>query len=172
MGETTTHSIKAALKSRINKSLSGRVSYEYQDIDEPMPGAHVGIAQGMDGAIQDPLGSGLWYLNTADFTPSPATPAFYWNIVYPNRTMESTNQPEAVHEVKLNTTWSIKPNMAASMFARVRMEENENVGYDQSTYVPGVSFWYAPNSKMNLTMSYTFNKQETENNMCVGWYHG
>ncbi|OEU72722.1 MAG: hypothetical protein BA864_07810 [Desulfuromonadales bacterium C00003093] len=62
--------------------------------------------------------------------------------------------------------------MAATLFARVRIEENDAVKYQQETYVPGVSFYYAPNSKMNLTMAYTFNKQETENQMCVGWYHG
>ncbi len=62
--------------------------------------------------------------------------------------------------------------MAATLFARVRIEENDAVKYQQETYVPGVSFYYAPNNKMNLTMAYTFNKQETENQMCVGWYHG
>jgi hypothetical protein len=62
--------------------------------------------------------------------------------------------------------------MAATLFARVRIEENDDVSYEQQTYVPGVSLYYAPNGKLNLTMAYTFNKQETENQMCVGWYHG
>jgi hypothetical protein len=53
-----------------------------------------------------------------------------------------------------------------------RLEENDDVDYEQNTYVPGFTFWYAPNSKINLTMAYNFNLQETENKMCVGWYHG
>ena len=176
LGETKTHTLKAAFKTRINKALSGRFSYQYQDIEEPIAGAHVGIAQGAvlaDGtvAIEDVLGSGLWYFNTADFS-TPAEKTWYWNDVYPNRTLESTNQPESVHEAKLNTTWTAGPNMAATLFARVRFEENDRVDYKQTTYIPGVSFWYAPNSKMNMTIAYTFNKQETENRMCVGWYHG
>ncbi|MCK4502822.1 MAG: MtrB/PioB family outer membrane beta-barrel protein [Desulfuromonadales bacterium] len=175
LGETKTHTLKAALKTRINNSLSGRFSYQYQDIEEPLAGAHVGIAQGAvlaDGttAIQDG-DSGLWYFTTADFA-LPSEKLWYWSDVYPNRTLESTNQPESVHEAKVNTTWTANANMAATLFARVRFEENDRVDYEQTTYVPGISFWYAPNSKMNLTMAYTFNKQETENRMCVGWYHG
>lgn len=177
LGETETNTFKVALKSRINKSFSGNVSYMYQDIDEPMAGSHVGIAQG-DG-IQDPLGSGLWYYNTVDMNTlgdtntSPAVDkTWYWTDVYPNRQLESTNLPDEVHEAKLSGTWSANPNLAATLFARVRFEENDNVKYEQKTYVPGASLWYSPNGKVNLTMAYTFNKQDTENRACVGWYHG
>ncbi|MBE0575985.1 MAG: MtrB/PioB family outer membrane beta-barrel protein [Desulfuromonadales bacterium] len=173
LGETKTHTLKTALKSRINRAFSGNISYTYQDIDEPLAGAHVGIAQGDPMAIQDPLGSGLWYYNTSDFTTAPDVPkVWYWNDVYPNRQLASTNLADEVHEAKLSTTWSPSTNMAATLFARVRIEENDDVSYEQQTYVPGVSLYYAPNGKLNLTMAYTFNKQETENQMCVGWYHG
>jgi hypothetical protein len=176
LGHTKTHTLKAALKSRINKNLSGRISYQYQNIDEPMAGSLVGIAQGI--GTEDPLGSGLWYLDSADYATSGTGlgltngRVWYWTDVYPNRTLETTSQPEDVHEVKLSTTWSPKNNFAATLFARARYEENDRVKYEQSTFVPGLSLWYAPTAKMNLTMAYTFNKQKTENQMCVGWYHG
>ncbi|PLX94361.1 MAG: hypothetical protein C0620_06155 [Desulfuromonas sp.] len=174
LGETETHSFKAALKTRINNQLSGRISYTYQDIDDPFGGDDAtGIAQGI--GTEDPLGSGLWYLDTADYFSienNSATTVWYWNSVYPNRTMDATNQPDTVHETKLSTTWAPSANMAATLFARVRYEENDDVEYEQTTYVPGISFWYAPSDKLNLTMSYTFNNQDTENRACVGWYHG
>lgn len=174
LGETETNTFKLALKSRINKQLTGNISYMYQDIDEPMAGAHVGIAQGdlTGGAVPDGFGSGLWYYNTADFSATDATKTWYWTDVYPNRQLSSTSLPSEVHEAKMSTTWAPSTNMAATVFARVRMEENDDVSYEKKTYVPGVSLYYAPNSKVNLTMAYTFNKQETENQMCVGWYHG
>lgn len=173
LGQTETNTFKLALKSRINKEFSGNVSYTYQDIDEPMAGAHIGIAQGdlAGGATPDGFGSGLWYYNTADFNP-PTAKTWYWTDVYPNRQLSSTSQPDEVHEGKMSATWSPSTNMAATMFARVRYEENDDVHYEQQTYVPGASVYYAPNGKLNLTMAYTFNKQETENQMCVGWYHG
>lgn len=166
LGETETHTFKAALKSRINKELSGRVSYQYQDINDPFGADNAtGIYQG--NGTEDPLNSGLWYQDLAG-----SSSLFYWDVVYPERTLSATNQPEAVHEAKINTTWAPSANMAATFFARVRQEENDSVQYKQTTYVPGVSVWYAPNNKLNLTMAYTFNKQDTENRMCVGWYHG
>ena len=178
LGETETNTFKVSLKSRINSQFSGRVSYEYQDISDPLDNP-TGIAQGYDTAIatatQDPLNPGLWYLDRAAFfgeENNSGTTVWYWNSVYPNRTLEATNLPDTVHEGKINGTWAPKANMAATLFARVRYEENDDVGYDQTTYVPGLSFWYAPSDKINLTMAYTFSKQDTENKMCVGWYHG
>lgn len=181
LGNTEINTLKAAVKSRVSKNFSGRLSYEYQNIDEPLAGAHVGIAQGdvsgsiIDGALYvatpDSFGSGLWYYSVPSFAGA-STDDWYWNFVYPNRQLSSSNQPEDVHEAKASATWTINPNMAATFFTRVRMEENDAVKYEQNTYVPGATFWYAPNGKMNLTMAYTFNKQETENQMCVGWYHG
>ncbi len=173
LGKTETNTFKIALKSRLNSKLSGRISYQYQDIDNPMDNA-TGIAQGMDTATQD-SNSGLWYLNTDDYrnVDNNSSTVWYWNSVYPNRTLEASNLPDTVHEAKLNTTWSPQANMAATLFARYRYEENEDVGFDhQSTFVPGLSFWYAPSDKVNLTMSYTYSMQESENRMCVGWYHG
>lgn len=175
LGKTQTNTFQASVKSRLNRQFSGNISYKYQDIDEPLAGAHVGIAQGDSTAFQDPLGSGLWYYNTADFatpTATDFTKTWYWTDVYPNRQLASTNLADEVHEAKLSTTWSPSTGMAATLFARVRIEENDDVSYEQQTYVPGVSLYYAPNGKLNLTMAYTFNKQETENQMCVGWYHG
>ncbi len=170
LGETTTQTYKLALKSRINRAFSANASYTYQDIDEPLAGAHVGIAQG-DGT-QDPLGSGLWYYNTSAYTPSPATPTWYWTSVYPNRQLSSTSLPEEVHEGKLSGTWSAQPNLAATLSARVRYAENDEVDFEQSTYSPGLSLWYAPSDKLNLTFAYNYNRQDTENRACVGWYHG
>lgn len=171
LGETETHTFKAALKTRLNSELAGRISYQYQDIDEPFAGAAVGIAQ--ETGIVDPLGSGLVYFNTDDFTGGDSSiKTWYWNAVYPNRELDSSNQPDEVHEAKFSTTWSPSANMAATLFMRFRYEENDDVKYEQTTFVPGASFWYAPSDKLNLTMSYTFNNQDTENRVCVGWYHG
>lgn len=174
LGETETSTYKIALQSRLNKQLSGRISYQYQDISDPFHGEDAtGIAQGI--GTTDPLYPGMAWLETFDFIGvdnNNANSVWYWNSVYPNRTLDATNQPDTVHEAKFNTTWSPTANSSMSVFARYRSEENSEVSYEQKTFVPGVSFYYAPTGKLNLTMAYTFNKQETENQMCVGWYHG
>jgi len=166
LGVTETNTLKAAFRTRLNKTLSGSFSYEYQDIDDPFGGDDAtGIYQGTGLVDTDNPDSGLYYTILSGKN-------FYWDAVYPERTLEATNQPDAVNEIKLKATWAPSANMAATLQTRVRYEENDAVKYEQTTYAPGVSVWYAPNGKMNLTMSYNFNKQETENQMCVGWYHG
>ena len=180
LGETETHTYKVAVNSRIIKGFNTRFNYMYQDIDDPFHGAETGIAQDYPGAIVD---GDLSYLLTADYknpdgtNPDPLAEGntdgvYYWNTIYPSRGLESTNQPDEVQEAKISTTWSPAANMALSAYFRYRYEENDDVKYEEKTYVPGVSFWYAPNGKLNLVMAYNFNKQETENQMCVGWYHG
>ena len=81
--------------------------------------------------------------------------------------------PKMVHELKFSSTWAPSSQFAATLFARgPHGRKTITSTTNKITYVPGVTFYYAPNSKMNLTMAYTFNKQKTENQMCVGWYHG
>lgn len=184
LGETQTSTYKLSIHSRLAKGLNARFSYNYADIDDPFGGDDVnGIAQGHPDAIVD---GNLAYLLTGDYkqslpdfdtNPDPlaegnTVAAYYWNSVYPARGLDATNQPDEVHEAKLSTTWSPAANMSATAYLRTRFEENSAVKYEENTYVPGISFWYAPNGKMNLVMAYNFNKQETENQMCVGWYHG
>jgi hypothetical protein len=171
---TETHTYKLGLNTRVNRDLSARINYEFQDIDEPFAGSHVGIAQNHPDAITDPAYPGMAWLITDKYlgTDGNIGDVMYWNSVYPARGLESTNRPDAVHKVDFNSTWSPSSNMAATIFARVRYQDNDSVKYEQTTYSPGVSFWYAPTQKLNLTMFYAFNRQETENQMCVGWYHG
>lgn len=172
LGDTETNTLKVAVNTRLNKKLSGRISYKYQDIDEPLAGPKTGILQSAE--YQDPNYPGMAYDNTSNYLGDPGNgPAvYYWNSAYPNRMLDTSMSPDEVHEVKLSTTWAPSANVAATFFARVRHEENDSVKYDQDTYIPGASIYYAPNDKLNLTMAYTFNKMETENQMCVGWYHG
>lgn len=171
LGSTETNTFKLAGNTRIADSLKLRASIEYQDIDEPFKGALIGIGQDGDNWQHIALVNTADYIDTTDGTTSNDA-AYYWTAVYPSRTLESTNQPDEVVEGKISGTWTVANNMSVTAYIRARMEENDEVDYEQNTYVPGVTFWYAPNSKLNLTMAYNFNLQETENKMCVGWYHG
>ena len=185
LGETETSTYKLSLHSRLAKGLNARFSYTYQDIDDPFGADHAtGIAQGHEDAIVDGTLSYLltndYKLSAPDFVNVDDDPlaegntvaAYYWNTVYPARGLAATDQPDEVQELKASTTWSPAANMSVTAYIRARFEENSDVKYEENTYVPGLTFWYAPNDKMNLVMAYNFNKQETENQMCVGWYHG
>ncbi len=156
--DTETHTIKASVRYRPTKKLNTRASYTYQNIDEPFMHPH-----GNKGPIEE----GFVYV-------PKVTNAWYEPFFYSLREAEATNQPEDVHELKASATWSPGVNYSVTAYARYRMEENDlNFNtYEQDTFSPGFNVWWAPINKLNMTMAYNFNKMETENQMCVGWYHG
>ncbi len=161
--ETITHTVKAALRFRPATNLNGRVSYMYQNIDDPFM-HHFGN--------KGPESLDTWTGGT--------TQAFfdgkrwYGTAFYNLRQAEATNQPEDVHEIKASTTWTPGPDYSVTVYARYRTEESDlNFNtYEQDTFSPGVNVWWAPINNLNMTMAYNFNKMKTENQMCVGWYHG
>ena len=174
-GDTETNTYKIAVQSRLNKQFSGRISYEYQDIDDPFHGEEMtGIAQGIGDT--DEMYPGMEWLYTDDFRRTDGNPpsgaVYYWNSAYPSRTLDTSTDPDEVQEVKSSVTWAPTSTMALTASGRYRYEEYDDVDYKQRTYSPGLSFYYAPTGNLSLTMAYTYNKQKTENQMCVGWYHG
>ena len=159
VGDTETHTVKASVRFRPSSKLNGRASYTYQKIDDQFQNPH-----GNKGPIVE------------DFAWPADTPPKRWYepYFYALREAEATSLPEDVHEVKASTTWSPSANYSMTAYARYRHEENDlNFNtYKKDVISPGVNFWWAPINDLNLTMAYNFDKQKTENQMCVGWYHG
>jgi len=156
--DTETHTIKASVRYRPNSKFNTRASYMYQDIDDQFMHKH-----GNKGPIEE------------DFVYVPkVTNRWYEEYFYAQREAEASSLPEEVHELKATATWSPSSEYSVTAYARYRMEENDlNLNtYEQDTFSPGVNVWWAPANNLNMTMAYNFNKQETENQMCVGWYHG
>ena len=156
--DTETHTIKASVRYRPNSKFNTRASYMYQDIDDQFMHKH-----GNKGPIEE------------DFVYVPkVTNRWYEEYFYAQREAEASSLPEEVHELKATATWSPSSEYSVTAYARYRMEENDlNFNtYEQDTFSPGVNVWWAPANNLNMTMAYNFNKQETENQMCVGWYHG
>jgi hypothetical protein len=161
--DTETHTIKASVRYRPTSKFNTRASYMFQDIDDQFMHKH-----GNKGPINEDF----------VFVPSapgaPGTQYWYEEYFYALREAEASSLPEEVHELKASATWSPSSEYSVTAYARYRMEENDlNLNtYEQDTFSPGVNVWWAPINKLNMTMAYNFNKQETENQMCVGWYHG
>ena len=99
---------------------------------------------------------------------------WYEPAFYSQRSAEASSLPESVHELKASTTWAPSASYSVTVYARYRTEENElNFNtYQQDSFSPGTNVWWAPINNLNMTMAYNFNKMKTENQMCVGWYHG
>ena len=158
--DTEINTLKASVRFRPTSDINTRVSYKYQNIDDQFRNKH-----GNMGPTDE------------TYTWPPANPAdkvWYGTDYYTQRLAEATNLPEDVHEIKLSATWAPSSRYSVTVYNRYRYEENDlnKNTYEKTSYSPGVTAWWAPSNDLNLTMAYNFNKQETENQMCVGWYHG
>ncbi len=157
--DTETHTVKASVRFRPTNTINTRISYTYQNIDDAFMHEHGNKGPTDETYIYTgPAGSHLWY-GTGYYTLREA---------------EATNQPEDVNEIKLSATWAPSSRYSVTVYNRYRHEENDlNMSsYEKTSFSPGLTAWWAPLNDVNLTMAYNFNKQETENQMCVGWYHG
>lgn len=173
---TTSHSIEATYRAKYSKSLSTRVSYNYQKIDDPL--MHIDAAgfinpdTGLPYANNgDQLGYGI---PVGDATPLIGTGALYGTAFYDLRQTDLSNLPEDVHDGKASVTWSPQPNLSATVSYRIKMEDNEldRSEWEQTTHSPSLSLWYAPSGDLSFTFAYNYFAQATEARFCQGWYDG
>ncbi|QSV45526.1 MtrB/PioB family outer membrane beta-barrel protein [Geobacter benzoatilyticus] len=159
-GKTETHKIKASLNSRPTNTLSMRASYTYKDIENPF--------QNPDAALV-PTTSVM-----APFTTTVIGGPTYGVSFYDERIADLSNQPDSVHEGAVTATWSPSARFSTTAYYRVKMEQNDlnTSSWKQQTHSPGISFWYAPSDKVNITLAYNFMKQTSKTDFCQGWYDG
>jgi len=158
--DTETHTVKASVRFRPTNKLNSRASYTYQKIDDQFEHPH---------GNKGPESQDIWAGGSF-----PDGKRWYEPSFYALREAEATNLPEDVHEVKASTTWTPSASYSVTVYARYRHEENDlNFNtYEKDVISPGLNVWWAPVNDLNMTMAYNFDKQKTENQMCVGWYHG
>ena len=166
-GETDTHEVKASLKMRPSRKTRVRASYMYQQIDNPF--------QNPDAAeYVDPITGLTYYDKGTDTGYTIGSGPTYGTDYYDLRATDLSNLPENVHEAKVSASWSPKANFSTTFTFRARNEENEldRSTWKQDSLAPGLSFWYAPTQKLNLTFLYNYLGQRTESKFCQGWYDG
>ena len=159
--DTESHTVKASVRYRPTNQWNTRASYTFQKFNDQFLHPH-----GNKGPIDE------------NFVWSSSLPAadkrWYEPSFYALREAEATNLPEYVHDFKVSATWAPSAEYSLTLYARYRAEENDlNFNtYKKEVISPGLNVWWMPINKLNMTMAYNFDKQKTENQMCVGWYHG
>lgn len=177
--DTKVHTIKAAIKTRPAKGVNARANYTFTHYDRPFEYENAAL-------YMDP-NTGLHYTDkdgnvATTYGDSTTWAPGYWLHYgptygvefYNERVADMTNQPENVHDGKVSVTWSPQANLAATVNLRAKFAENEldYSTWEQQTFSPGLSVWYAPTEKLNLTFAYNYHAQSTESDFCQGWYDG
>jgi hypothetical protein len=158
LGKTTTHTVKAALNTRPTKTISGRVTASYKNIDNPYKNHDAALTPETNNTFGTTVGNG----------------ATYGTALYDRRTADLTNQPDHVIDGTISTTWAPTASTAVTAMYHVKREENDlnKSSWHQDTHGPGFTVWYAPNNKMNMTLSYNYLNQSSGTAFCQGWYDG
>ena len=158
-GNTTTNTVKANVNARPARTLSARATASYKVIDNPYHNPNAALTN-----INDPL-------NTNNLVSNGPT---YGTDLYDERTADLTNQPERVADGALSATWSPSSNYSVTAMYRIKAEENDLdvSSWHQTTHSPGVTLWYAPSNKVNMTLSYNYLGQTSTTAFCQGWYDG
>lgn len=156
-GASTTHTIKAGINARPAKNLSARATASYKMIDNPYHNPNAALTEFATNNVNT-VGGGVTYGVS----------------LYDQRTADLTNQPDRVVDGMLSTTWSPSARYSITAMYHVKAEENnlDASSWSQMTHSPGLTLWYAPANKVNMTLSYNYLNQGSETAYCQGWYDG
>jgi len=169
-GETKSHTFDVTYKTRPVKNLSLRASYEFETIDNPLKNHNAALYD--DGTGQSFTTSTIGAITPIGYKIGSGP--LYGVDFYDQRSADLSNLPEAVHEAKMASTWSPTANFSTTLALRARLEENDlkKSEWEEQTFSPSLTFWYAPSEKLNLTFLYNYLGQRAESKFCQGWYDG
>ena len=156
-GTTATHTVKASLNSRPTRTLSARAAVTYKVIDSPYHNPNAALTNITS--------------NTATTVGGGPT---YGTALYDQRTADLTNQPDRVIDGAISTTWTPSSRYSITALYRLKAEENHlsSSSWSQTTHGPGLTVWYAPSNRVNMTLSYNYLNQHSGTAFCQGWYDG
>lgn len=157
-GKTTSHTVKATVLARPVKTLSARATVSYKSIDNPYHNPNAALTN----------------ITTTPYPLTVGGGATYGVSLYDKRTADLSNQPDQVIDGTISGTWSPSARYSVSANYKVKSEKNDlDVStWEQTTHGPGISVWYAPGNKVNMTFAYNYLNQESETAFCQGWYDG
>lgn len=86
-----------------------------------------------------------------------------------------TNQPSESWLLNSKGSYQISPRVSLNAFIAYTMEKNDELNvyeFERDVFMPGVNLWTAPSDKLLLTLGYTFNRIESNANLCPPIFDG
>ncbi len=109
--------------------------------------------------------------NPGVFSPTSS----YSKYIYEARTEDRSNDPRFLHDVKLNTTWSVTDRLQTNAHAHYIYGSNNDIGgsnWNHNMYNGGVDAVYVMGPKFDINAGYNFFYDKYEAMFCSAFFHG
>ncbi len=150
---TEIHDLKIALNARPFRTLTGRISYEFEYRDNPFEN-HNGIC--------------LRHRNDLVMGGTP----YYEIFRNAYRHKDASNVPTDTHRVKLNATWAPSGKYSVNANFQYTYQKNNDSDWENNTYIAGINFWLSPINNLFITLGYNYERNEYETRFCYDFFAG
>ncbi len=161
--DTTTHKFSIGSKWRPVMGLRVTADYAFTYVDDPYV-FHNAICPSWEEA------------QALGFDPGTySTNSWYSKYVYGVRTMDRSNQPETVHDIRLKTHWMAASNINTNVHMHYKISENGDVGgsdWEQNMFNGGLNVMYTPITKLAINFGYNYFYDKYEAMFCSAFYNG
>jgi hypothetical protein len=163
--DTTTHKFSIGSKWRPVMGLRVTADYAFTYVDDPYV-FHDAMCPSWEEA------QALGFNNVP---PNYSTESWYSKYVYGVRTMDRSNQPETVHDIKLKTYWMATSKINTNVHMHYKISENGDVGgndWEQDMFNGGLNVMYTPFTKLAINFGYNYFYDKYEAMFCSAFYNG
>ena len=160
--KTTVNRIKLRFDSRLGMKGNYNLTYTFTDVDRPFMNPTAMCEESLVGT------------NSAHVT---ALPPVLDRIYYFQRERfgNGTNQAAQAHKVTGRGSYQISPRTSVNAFVTWAQDKNDEMNiyeYTRDLLTPGLNLWTAPSDNLLFTIGWTYNKVESNANLCVPIFDG
>jgi hypothetical protein len=155
--KTTVNRIKLRFDSRLGMKGNYNLTYTFTDVDMPFMNPTAMCEESLDGV---------------DSAHGPDGRMYYFQRL---RFGNGTNQATQAHKVTGRGSYQISPRTSVNAFVTWAQDKNDEMNiyeYNRDLLTPGLNLWTAPSDNLLFTIGWTYNKVESNANMCVPIFDG
>ncbi|MBW1670809.1 MAG: MtrB/PioB family outer membrane beta-barrel protein [Deltaproteobacteria bacterium] len=161
--DTTTQKFSIGSKWRPMMGLRVSADYEFTFVDDPYV-FHNTMCPSWDEAQALGFAPGTYSVDS-----------WYSKYVYGVRTMNRSNQPETVNDIRIKTCWMATDKINTNVHMHYKIAENSDAGgsdWEQDMFNGGLNVMYTPTAKLGINFGYNYFYDKYEAMFCSAFYNG
>ena len=158
--ETTVNRLKARYDARMGTKGNYNVTYTFTNVDKPFMNPTAMCEESLVGT------------NSAHTGGAAAGRIYYFQR---QRYGNGTSSPNQAHQLAVRGSYQLSPRTSFNAFLNYATEKNDDLNsyeFDRDMISPGVNLWTAPDDRLLFTLGWTYQKVESNANLCPPFFDG